>query len=965
MPFITNEDQEIALGKVMGFDQVETDVPFNEQVKAAFRLENTVGSFLSKEGNLPDNYVSNPNFNPLDHATDEERLDDRFMSNISLADNTDEIESVRTQLARERSDQDKLETGGFVPIAIAAILDPINLIPVGGVAYKTYRAGASILKAGVITGGASAVSATATEAGLHYSQMQRTWGESAVNVTAAALLGGVLGATPSAVRELLGRAGHDADKALKDIEDSMSPEQVIDEGGNPVFAGELRSVGAAEVLTDVNIRGKLAKAVTKFVGFDPLSRTITSDSSVTRTTSINLAENPIDMDRPIGTSVESTIKTKQDGAMFEGIDNHLKLFKRYKGEDGLLSRRDFNIEVGKAVRNGSTNKTVQEAADSWNKKVYEPLKKEAIEAKILPEDVGVTTAKNYLNRLWKKEKIAADLPNFVAVTSKWLMNQNPKLDSVDADDLASQIAGRLMSTPDGRLPYDYQLGETSSTNKSLSNSKLKGVFKSRTFNINDDLVEDFLENDIELLAARYVKNTVPDIELMKAFDDVEMKAELKAIEDDWIAKIKAEPNPKIRGKMNKKKDKDVQDIAAMRDRLRGTYNISDPNNPWVRTSRVMRDLNYMRLLGGVVASSIPDVGKIIMAEGIVNVFRHGLRPLVKNISSFKMAANEAKLYGVGTDALMGGRAEIIADTVDYAAGGTAFERGVRSAATKFSSINLMNQWTAGVKQLHAVVTQTRIADELLKGAYDKRLGQLGISEADAFSIGKQIKKHGEKMDGTWVINTKDWDNPALIGMWRTAIRKESDRVIIVPGQEKPLFMSNELGKTIFQFKTFMFSATQRILVSSLQAQDKHMMQGVLSMVSLGAMSYAFKQWDAGREISDDPMVLITEGIDRSGSLGILMEMNNTLEKISSNSIGLRSMLGVSAPASRYASRTLAESSVGPTLGLVSNIVKTANAVTGGAEWADSDTRALRRLVPGQNLSFLRQGFDELEKQVNR
>jgi hypothetical protein len=36
----------------------------------------------------------------------------------------------------------------------------------------------------------------------------------------------------------------------------------------------------------------------------------------------------------------------------------------------------------------------------------------------------------------------------------------------------------------------------------------------------------------------------------------------------------------------------------------------------------------------------------------------------------------------------------------------------------------------------------------------------------------------------------------------------------------------------------------------------------------------------------------------------------------------------------------------------------------GIEWAKSDTRAFRRLVLGQNLSFLRQGFDVLEEEVN-
>lgn len=982
MPFLNQPSTQIALSKAIGQDDLGAapEAEFKEQLRAAYRLENTIGSFFAKNGDLPDSVVTNPNFNPIDFLTEDEKLDSRFMDNVMLADNTDEIESLRDQMARETEDRNTLAQGGFIATGLASLADPINFIPVGGTAYKTYRTGSSILTAGLVTAGAAATSTAATEAGLHYSQIQRTYGESAINITAATFLGGVLGASPAAVRKLLSDAGHDPDKALADIERTFSPEQIISEGGNPSL-----SVGAAKVLDDIRVRGilpdklealpaKLAKAIgiksldktatekfIRFVSFDPLMRTITSAEKATRILSTRLVENPVAMDRATSVSVESKIKL-HDGKMFEGITAHNESFKAYKANGGVLSRREFNEAVGKAIRNGSDDPIIQKSADDWNKFVYEPLKKDAIAVKLLADDVEVTTAKNYLNRLWNKEKLAADLSGFNRITSGWLMKRNPDLELEDANVLAREIAGRIMSTPDGRLPYDYQLGENAA--KGSRAAGVAGAFKKRSFDIDDTLVEEFLENDIELLAARYVKNVAPDIEIVKEFGDVNMTAELKTIEQNWTKRIEDATSQKEAKKLAKMREADIRDIAAMRDRMRGRFAISDSNNPWVRSARVARDLNYMRLLGGVVAASIPDVGRLIMAEGITNTFRHGLRPLVSNLSSFKMGARESKLYGIGTDALLGGRAEIIADVADYAKGGTAFERGVRSAATKFSSINLMNQWTGGIKQLHAVVVQTRITNDLLKGKYDKRLGQLGIDEADSKNIAQQLKKHAEEMDGVWVANTKNWDSPALVEMWRGAMRKESDRVIVMPGQEKPLFMSTELGKTIFQFKTFMFSSTQRVLISTLQNQDKHTFQGILAMTSLGAMSYAFKQWDAGREVTDDPKTLIIEGIDRSGTLGVLMEMNNTLEKVSANSLGLRPLIGISAPASRYASRSAVDSIVGPTFGLVGDAVKAMGAASNEFEWSDSDTRTFRRLIPGQNLSFLRQGFDVLEKEIS-
>jgi len=1071
---------------------------------AAFRQENTFGSFISQVPNLPDSVIDNKNFDLWGELTEEERLNEQFLSNVSNADNITEVDAVRRQRAKEQRDRKIISEGSFLPTLMAAGFDPINLIPVGGVAYRTYKVGASILTSGLVTGAVAAGTTAATEAALHQTQLTRTYGESATNIAAAGFLGIILGATPRAINNLITKSEVDGPKLASDIDRVMDPEGAISRGENSVFGDG--TVGAAQVNTDAKVRGAFARAATKALGFDPLSRTITSDAAATRQTVNRLAENPLDMDQPLRTSVESKIKI-HDGKLFEGFEANEKAFLAYQKDGGNFKRRAFNEAVGKAIRNGSDNVHIQKSADDINAKVYEPLKKDAIEAKILPEDVDVTTAKGYLNRLWNKEKLTSNLSKFVEITSRWLNDENIKLvgkakaergelaeikisqkvlkkseselltksvklskleseqtkilsqkqklitrafekgeafkgaqkgrkkglkgerrelgvqeakltkqlndidrrvsglkgeieklnvrikkeapiaksvkfeelkkiaekakfkegldlEKQDFDEIASEIAGRIMGTPDGRLPYDYQIAENSSRGGKAT--ALKGPFKSRSFNIPDELVEDFLENDVELLMGRYVKSVAPDIELVKEFGDVNLTNEIKNIEAEWRVKIEKASkagNEKEARKLAKKRNADIRDISAMRDRMRGTFGQVDWDNPWVRAGRVARDLNYMRLLGGVVASSFPDIARVLAAEGIVRTFNDGLVPMIKNIKGFRASAREAKLYGVGTDALLGGRAELIADIADFTQGGTAFERGVRTAATKFSSVNLMNKWTGGIKQLHTVVQQSRLISELKAGIIDTRLNQLGISDADAVNIAGEMKKYSTKIDGVEIANSKKWDNQELASMWGAALRKESDRVIIVPGQERPLFMSTELGKTIFQFKTFMFSATQRVLISNLQLQDKHYMQGMLGLVGIGMLSYALKNWDAGRPLSDDPAVWVTEGIDRSGMLGMLMEVNNTIEKITTQHYGLRPLLGINVPSARYASRTALDSALGPTFGLAGEVVRIAGAATGEREWSDSDTRALRRLLPGQNLSLIRQALDKIEEEL--
>ena len=969
MPLIEDKNEQIAYARAIGADEQETEsADFGDLLMASLRTENTIGSFIARENGLPDSIVNDESFNPWNVMTEDEKMDSAFVDAAITADNIQEVEAVRAQSAREKKDRQLLADGGatsFFTGFVAGVVDPINFIPVGGTAYKTYRNGESILKAAVATAGVAASSTAATEAGLHLTQIERTYGESAVNVGAATLLGGFLGATPGLIKE----AFNTHPKIADEINESMNPEPVLTEGKNSVL-NKAQSVGAGGVDAEIQVQGKIAKALTKALGFDPLSRSLTSELNSTRILASELAENPIAMENKSGTFVADSIETRakiKDGRYNEALEGNRAAYKAYKQNGGTLKLREFNEQVSREMRNPFTDdQFIKKAAGEWRAKLYEPLKKEMIDAKLLPEDIEVATAANYLNRVWNKEKIRSGLDSFVAKTTAWLKEQqglNQEMTDFELENLSREIATRITSTPDGRLPYDYKIGENINKAKGGGKTGLRGPLRERSFNIPDSVIEEFLENDVELLGGRYLRALATDIELVRRFGDVNMTEEIKQLSEEWDVKIQeaSRTSDKLARKLARQKDQDITDIAAMRDRLRGVWGQVDADNFWIRAGRTARDLNYLRFMGGVVASSIPDVARVVMSKGLVNTFKKGLIPLVKNMQSFKVSAAEAKKYGVGVDVLMGGRAEIIADVADYAQGGTAFERGVRSMAGAFGKINLMDRWTAGVKQLHAVVAQTDMADMMTKGKYDDRLRQLGISEADSKNIAQQLRRYGKKQDGVWVANSRDWDNQNLAEIWGGALRKESDRVIVIPGQEKPLFMSTELGKTIFQFRSFMFSSTQRMLVAGIQGQDAHYMQGLIGLTSLGMMAYAFKNWDSDRPTSDEPAVWITEGIDRSGVTGIIMEMNNTVEKMSNNNFGLRPLLGIAAPASRFASRSQAEALLGPTFGsMLSTVMKVAGGASDG-DLAESDIRAIRRLLPYQNLILFRQLLDKVEQ----
>ena len=1029
MPFVPSVKGEI-YGLRQGLLPTEpvdpiADLSFGEVTSAAFRQENIFGALSSKVVGQPDT-KDNPDFDAYSFFTDAEKLNENFVMSAIYADDESEIEAVRSQMAMEIKDRQTIQQAGAlggVMTMVAGIASPLTFLSVGGVALNTYRTGKSILSGAAVTSAVVGVDTAIEEAALHSQQLTRTFGESAINVSAGVFLGGILGGGAAS----LSKYGIDQQQ-IAELEDVLNVEPKIAAGINPAINAETapigESIGAAKTFGDQQVKGKFAKFVTKKLGFDPLSRTITSDNPFTRQIAVRLAENPIEMDGQVLQAAESLAQL-HSGKYATALQENAQFFNAYKKGKGKLNKREFNKAIATAIRKGDSDiPEIKAASDMWRKKLYDPLKDEMVAQKLLPEDVDVATANNYLNRVWDKDKITANRPEFITKVSNWLADKDTKLfdesqsilddlagDSVevklanlkkqidkasgkekirlekqqtlinkaefknrlDMEDqdyrqIAGEIATRIQGSPDGRLPYDWKLGDGKKegiNSKGIAGTSLRGPLRNRVFQIDDELIEEFLENDIEVLGARYVQNIAGDLELMRAFDDVNMDRQIKEIRDWWDKELD-NPNLTLKQskKMTKQKEQDEIDIAGMRDRIRGVYGFQ-ADNIWSRMGRSARDLNYLRLLGGVTISSLPDVARVVMAEGFINTFSKGLIPLISNSKTTKLAQEELRRYDVGTDVLKSGKSEIIADVADYAQGGTIVERGLRAGVNQFGKFNLLDYWTAGMKQLHAVTMQTSIFDSLSKGKYDKRLARLGIDEETSKRMWQQVKKHGSKTDGIWLTNAKNWDEPNLEVIWGAAVRKESDRVIIIPGQEKPLFMSSEMGKTIGQFRSFIFSATQRIVIPAIQRQDQNTLGGVASLIGMGMFSYYLKQKIAGRPISEDPRVWAMEGIERSGIAGILGEINTTVEKISGNSLGLRPLLGVNEFASKQVSRTVSESLLGPTLGsLLSTTVAATNAITSSGEMTESDIRTLRRLIPLQNLFYLRSAFNAAEKAAN-
>ena len=200
----------------------------SEIAKAAWERENEVGSFIAKAQNgfNYNNEVDpqDPDFDIIDYINDEVDNSDYapYAENFLQFKNRRNADLYKKHLDREFRNTEILQNSGWSGVAWgvgASLLSPVNLIPIGGSAYKAYKAG-QFVKGVALTAGAGAVSMTGSEILLQGSQESRTLGESVMNIGAGTLLAGALGGASATLSKK--QFSQLAKKVEKDIQSDVA-----------------------------------------------------------------------------------------------------------------------------------------------------------------------------------------------------------------------------------------------------------------------------------------------------------------------------------------------------------------------------------------------------------------------------------------------------------------------------------------------------------------------------------------------------------------------------------------------------------------------------------------------------------------------------------------------------------------------------------------------------------------------
>lgn len=909
---------------------------------AAFRQNNVVASFVAAQQAREVEEQPVEGFDPFDAIAGTPDAD--FAERFDGATSPAQVERIRRQLRQEQRDRETIEDSGglgFAAALAAGASDPLFLatlaIP-GGQVRGAGRAAAMFRAAGL-----GAASEIPIEATLQATQQLRTAQEGAINIGGAAVLSGLLG---GALYKGIPRSD------LQPVEEAIERELRMPDS----------TVGAAAAsrasLDDLTLAAG-GETVAKTLGKpNPNLRLATSPSQKAREIGQELVESPYTTRGNLkGIASAQAIETDLKRAMgdwWRAYRERRALYADYRvraneaGEE-VLSRGEFNRRVAYAMRRNdeSAIPEVAQAAKVTRRIVFEPWKQRATKLGLLPDDVAVTGAESYLTRQYNIPKIRAEYAQWIELLRSSFRVQGA--DEAEALDIAHQTTRNILGGERGTLDLDIV--------------PKSGRTKERTLKLPDSLLEPYLVDDIDTLSQSYLRTLAPEVTVTERFGDRDLKVALGEVRDEYaVLKSQTKDNAKLK-KLEDREAADIRDLEAIRDRLYGTYgNPKDPGSFFVRAGRFIRAWNYVRLLGGQTLTSLTDAGRLFMIYGAPKLLTSSIR-LGTSVKALNLTKTDARRMGIGLDYVLNSRALQLGD-VDQVSQ-FAEQRVMRSASNAFSIISLQSPWNTVMKSWASVMSQDdflRAAVKVREGTrlgknLQARLASLGLDDAMLRRIAIEADVHGIEDNGLRFANSDQWTDQAAARAFENSVIREADTAVLTPGAgELPLVYSSEWGKALLQFKSYALSSTSRLVVPMLQgwAQgDLKMMSGTMALFGLSSMSYTLKQLAADQVIESDPVRFAREMVDKSGVLAwggdILFP---GLWQFGADDL------------SRWSDRQPVETLLGPVAGTVADAYTSRWPVrVMDGEVTEADVHKLRRLMPGQNLFYIRRLVNELEAQA--
>ncbi len=593
----------------------------------------------------------------------------------------------------------------------------------------------------------------------------------------------------------------------------------------------------------------------------------------------------------------------------KSFQTNFKGWLEAKGESGRFlnfrgdTRKLFNEEVSKAVRGTKSSDKFVNAHAAHQADAYAQMLQEA-------QKFGVTGVENleknlnYLPRIWSAEKLRAAVNEIgeAAVVKKIARALKPKTQKFPSKGAAKTdppTEADLLRTAQGILNVvRLSRGGGVDIHKVISTTdtaRLKSHL--RDFDVPEDDIDDFIDtlhhgkqsedSNVNRLRRRIEMDETMDV---SDFFDNNSEGLFHNYANAMTGHIAlARQGIRNESDMNEilKRIKQAQGIGQNQDtgslkntqvieNLRDGYNhlIGRPleantNSTSSHTARLLRKLNFSRLMNQVGLAQIPEVGVAVGQLGFRVMGQHmpEMLKIFSRAQDGKFADELAEelddwLGGYSSMSLMSPPANQI-DEVGSAmrSGGSRLKNMANASEKKLDQLNYAVGHSSGFFGINQV-----IKNMTMKGMAQKwvnsidfeeighkgkkltsadRLHDLGVSDEMQEQIKAQIKQHSKLKDGSTKLknlNLEEWDEEIrdtfVMSMrrWGDGIIQDTDMGSSIKGLDDTI-----TGKLLMQFRGFVTQAWSRHLVKGAKYHDAAFAQEVAFSMMTAALVFQAQQ----------------------------------------------------------------------------------------------------------------------------
>ena len=499
------------------------------------------------------------------------------------------------------------------------------------------------------------------------------------------------------------------------------------------------------------------------------------------------------------------------------------------------------------------------------------------------------------------------------------------------------------------------------------------AFKERQLPLTDNelLAEGFLHTDMLDQVKGYINSTLRPLRMKQAAGDTEMVADLRYVEGKYdiaIAKAEKAGKEKLARSLDQEKTLNIEALELARDRYYDRTTMYRGRAATIANiGRSIRNLNVMRMMGGVLTTSLNDINRLNAAR-IFSKEMGGKGPgLMAAFKTLKSGTTEEAMViaGFAAETVHMARMTKLVDMGVPLMTGNKFSKQLLNTtsvgAKALMKATLLTQWTDFMKMMAAAMTQNQtvylMRNYAKLGKSEKTiLAEMGIDEAFAKQVMGQFDAHGE-MYGKYAssLNWDEWTDQVAAERMKDIMFRQSERILVTPREtDLPMVLAdNELGRAFLQFKSFSLAAHNQTTVPMLERAQGGDLMSVYAMatMSIGAVPVEMiKMWEAGREDELAKYSAMDWGFaiaDRSAVAPMLSMGFNMIDMTAGNRITQE--FGAK-PISRYSDRTML-GALGPSFSTVGDMIRlTSGLAKDGVD--NRDARAVRRLAPFQNHTVL-------------